>query len=153
MKGCFLRSSGRKLLQYIFTIPALMNGAVLALCLTGSSRADLSSPFLFILLPFGFMACLMSLIYGGRFAEITGEGTLLSVYKPYALSDQQQSIDLSTVDKVYFSGTRVQDKYLSFYGKDKDERALLMVRIVPLSAEDLATFAAFLHGQGIATNF
>lgn len=153
MEGCFLRSSGRKLLQYIFTIPTLMNGAVLALCLTGPSRADSPSPFLFILLPFGFMACLMALIYGGRFAEITGEGTILSVYKPYALSDQQQSIDLSTVDKVYFSGTRVQDKYLSFYGKDKDERALSMVRIVPLAVADLASLADFLHSQGVATNF
>ena len=106
-----------------------------------------------MLVPFGVMSCWTALLYGGRFVEITGEGSWLTLNKPYAFVDQQQRIDLTTVQKVYLSGTRVQDRYLSFYAKGQDGQAKLMVRIVPLAVADLHTFADFLHRQGVATSF
>lgn len=149
----FWRSSGPKLLQYIFTLPALFTSAVTVVCVLGPREPGSLPLFPFLLLPFGLTAGLMALIFGGRFAEITTEGATLSVYKPYALFDRRQSINLTMVEKVFLSGILVQEKYLAFYGRGKDGRTLLMVRIVPLAGEDLATFAAFLHSQGIATGF
>jgi len=76
MDDCFVQSSGRKLLQYIFTIPALITSAAWVICLFDSSPSMADSPFLVLLL-FGFMACLMALLYGGRFVKISSEGNLL----------------------------------------------------------------------------
>ena len=140
-------------MQYIFTLPALFTGVVAVLCMLGPREPGSLPLFPFLLLPFGFIAGLTALIFGGRFAEITAEGATLSVYKPYALFGRRQSINLTTVEKVFLSGFRVQEKCLAFRGRGKDGRTLLLVRIVPLAGEDLATFATFLHGQGIATSF
>ena len=153
VENCFWRSSGPKLLQYIFALPALITGPLAVVCVQGPQQPGSLPLFPFLLLLFGVTAGLMALIFGGRFAKITTEGAILSVYKPYALVDRRQSINLTTVEKVSLSGFRVQEKYLDFSGRGKDVRTLLLVRIVPLAEEDLATFAAFLHGQGITTNF
>ena len=153
VEDCLWRSSGPKLVQYIFTIPILFTSAVAVMCALGPQEPGSLPLFPFLLFPFGCTAGLMALIFGGRFAEITTEGATLTVYKTYALFDRRHRINLTTVEHVFLSGILVQEKCLGFSCRGKDGRTLLMVRIVPLAEEDLATFAAFLHGQGIATGF
>ena len=121
--------------------------------LIAPSTGDFLSAFLFFLVFFGILSCWTALLFGGRYVEITGEGNWLTLNKPYAFVYQQERIDLTTVQKVYMSGVGFQDRYLSFYAKGQDERADLLVRIVPLAPADLSTFADFLHRQGVAADF